>query len=138
MPVTAHLAWCNDNRFVYLLGLNIWGYIATVPAYSSDTFTNVLPHRNAMLQTQDMTSQPRHSIQTRGRPVAVLSFDVTLEYTTTHLTVSGQTQSRNPSPALHKHAANAQLYDSVTVVVAVSQKLGRKCIIPSESSTRDV
>ena len=30
--------------------LNSWGHIATVP-----NFTNVLPHRNAMPQTQDMT-----------------------------------------------------------------------------------
>ena len=29
--------------------LNIWGHIATVPACSSGTLTNVLPHRNAML-----------------------------------------------------------------------------------------
>ena len=54
---------------------NIWGHITTVPACSSGTLTNVLPHRNAMLQTGHDT-QPSHSIQTRGRPVAVLSIDV--------------------------------------------------------------
>ena len=54
--------------------LNIWGHIATVPDCSSDALTNVLPHRNAMPQTQD--SPPCHSIQTQGRPVAVLSIDV--------------------------------------------------------------
>ena len=63
--------------------LNIGGHIATVPACSSGTLTNVLPHRNDI--------PPRHSIQTRGRTVAVLSIDVerhmwnvTLEYTATH------------------------------------------------------
>ena len=45
-----------------------------VPDCSSGILTNVLPHLNAMPQTQDTT--PRHSIQTRGRPVAVQSIDV--------------------------------------------------------------
>ena len=37
----------------------------------SGTLTNVLPYRNAMPQTQDMTpGPPRHSIHTRGRPAA--------------------------------------------------------------------
>ena len=38
--------------------LNISDYIATVSAYSSGTLTNVLPHRNAMPQTQDITPHP--------------------------------------------------------------------------------
>ena len=59
--------------FVCLLGFTVYGHITTVPACSSDT---LLPHRNAMLPTQDMTFQPRHSIQTQGRPVVVLSIDV--------------------------------------------------------------
>ena len=37
--------------------LNIWGRIATVPDCSRRTLTNVLPHRNAIPQTQDMTPQ---------------------------------------------------------------------------------
>ena len=41
---------------------------------SSGTLTNVLPHRNAADTGHD--TPPRHSIQTRGRPVAVLSIDV--------------------------------------------------------------
>ena len=49
--------------FVCLFGfkvafLNIYSHILTVPACSSATLTNVLPHRNAMLQTQNMTSNP--------------------------------------------------------------------------------
>ena len=39
--------------------LNIWGHITTVPACSSGTLTNVLPHRNAMPQTQDTTVTSR-------------------------------------------------------------------------------
>ena len=46
-----------------------------MPACSSGTLTNVLPHRNAMSQTGHDTP-PHHSIQTQGRPVAVLSIDV--------------------------------------------------------------
>ena len=37
---------------------------------------NVLPHRKAMPQTQDTDTPSRHSIQTKGRPVVVLSIDV--------------------------------------------------------------
>ena len=43
-----------------------------VPACSSGTLTNVLPHRNAMQHD----TPPRHSVQTRGRSVTVLSIDV--------------------------------------------------------------
>ena len=39
-------------------------------------------------------------------------------------------------PVLSTHAVNAHLYDAVMVVV--SQKLGRKCTVPSESWTRDM
>ena len=38
--------------------LNICGHIATVPTCSSGTSTNVLLHRNAKPQTQDMTPHP--------------------------------------------------------------------------------
>ena len=48
--------------FLFVLGLNVafkhQGHITMVPAYSSGTLTNVLPHRNAMPQTQDMTHYP--------------------------------------------------------------------------------
>ena len=39
--------------FLFVLGLtfsNIWGHIMTVPARSSDTLTNVLPHRHITWQ----------------------------------------------------------------------------------------
>ena len=44
--------------------LNIWGHIAMVPTCSSNSSTNVLPHRNAMPQTQDMTTHPPHYTDT--------------------------------------------------------------------------
>ena len=84
---------------------NIWVHITTVPACSSGTLTNVLPHRNAVLQTQGMT----HHTVTVYRHTADLSlcypliWNVTLEYTTTHFNVLGQTRPGNPSPTLHTH-----------------------------------
>ena len=47
-------------------------HIATEPASSSGSLTNVLPHRNAMPQTWDTTPHPTpsiHSISTPGQPV---------------------------------------------------------------------
>ena len=45
-------------------------------ACSSGALTNVLPHRKVMQHTQGMISTHRHSIQTQGRLVVVLSTDV--------------------------------------------------------------
>ena len=73
--------------------LNIWGHIAMVPACSSGTLTNVLPHRNAMLQTQDMTPHP----VTVYRHGADLMWNITVEYAATHFNVFGQTRSGNLS-----------------------------------------
>ena len=47
-----------------------------------------------------------------------------------------QIQSGHPFPDLLHTPANAQLYDSVMVVV--SQKLGRKCTVPIEFRTQDM
>ena len=106
--------------------LNIWDHIATVPTCSSGTFTNVLPHRNAMPQTQGMTSHPvtvfRH--RTYLSLYYPLMWNVILEYTATHFNVLGQSRPGNPSPTLPHTAANAQLYDAVMVIA--SRKLGRK------------
>ena len=62
MPYTQD-RWINAWNIYYLMAfgwfvcllLNIWGHIAMVSACSSDTWTNVLPHRNVMPQTQDTT-----------------------------------------------------------------------------------
>ena len=64
--------------------LNIWGHIATMPAWSSGTLTNVLPHRNAMLRTQDMTTRPITVYRHRADLSLCypLMWNVTLKYTT--------------------------------------------------------
>ena len=90
---------------------NIWGHITTVPACSSGTLTNVLPHRNAMPQTQDMASHPvtvyRHGAdQSLCYP---LMWNVTLEYTATHFNVLGETRPGNPSPTFHTHQRTLNL-----------------------------
>ena len=58
-----------------------------------------------MPQTQDMTPHPVTVY--RHRPDLPLCYplmwNITLEYTTTHFNVLGQTRSGNPSPTLHTH-----------------------------------
>ena len=46
------------------MGLNIWGHIETVPSCSTGTSTNVVLHRNAMPQIQDMTPTPSQCTDT--------------------------------------------------------------------------
>ena len=38
----------ESSLCLFVCGYNIWGHIVMVPACSSGTLTNVLPHRNAM------------------------------------------------------------------------------------------
>ena len=64
-----------------------------------------------------------------------LNWNVTLEYTNTYFNVWDQTQLGNPSPTFHTHQRTLN-FDAVMVVV--SQKLGRKCIVPAESWTRNL
>ena len=80
-----------------------------VPTCSSDTLTNVLPHRNAMPQTQDMTSYPV-TVYRADLSCYPLMWNITLEYTTTHFNVLGQTQLGNPSPTFHT-PVNTQLFE---------------------------
>ena len=60
-----------------------------VPACSCDTLTNELPHRNAMLRTQDMTLHPVTVYRHKDDLLLcyTLMWNVTLEYTATHFTV---------------------------------------------------
>ena len=95
----------------FVLGLtslwNIWGHITTVPACSSGTFTNVLPHRNAMPQTQDTTPHPV-TVYRHGANLSLCypsMWNVTLEYTATHFNVLGETRPGNPSPTFHTHTS---------------------------------
>ena len=92
-----------------------------VPACSSDTLTNVLPHRNAMLQTQDMTPHPV-TVYRHGADLSLcypLMWNVTLEYYTQLPILMSWVRLDLPHTK-----GNAQLYDAV--MVAVSQKLDRK------------
>ena len=79
-------------RILVCLGLtslfNVWGHIAMVIACSSGTLTNMLPHRNAMPQTQDMTPHPvsvyRHRTDLSLYMCYPLMWNVALEDTTIH------------------------------------------------------
>ena len=75
-----------------------------VPTCSSGMLTNVLPHRNTMPQTRDMTPHPvteyRHGADLLCYP---LMWKVTLKYTNTQCNVLGQTVLENPSPTFHTH-----------------------------------
>ena len=84
--------------------LNIWGRITMVLACSSGTLRNVLPHRNAMPQTQDMTPHPITVYRHRADLLLCypLIWKVTLEYTATHFNVLGKNQHGNLSrPSTH-------------------------------------
>ena len=118
-----HIQTTHCIELFVCLGLrslfNIWGHIVTVPACSSGTLTNVLPHRNAMLQTQDMTP---HSLTLYGHGPDLslcypLMWNVTLEYTATHFNGLGKTRPGNPSPTFFT-PANVQLYDAVMGVIS--------------------
>ena len=91
--------------FVCLLGFNVAfkhlrSCIAMMPACSSGSLslTNELPHRTG----HDNPS--RHSIGLRQRAYFScnpLMWNVTLEYTTIHFNVLGQTRLGYPSPTFH-------------------------------------
>ena len=107
-----------------------------VPACSSGTLTNVLPHRNAMPQTQDMTPHPV-TVYRHGADLSLcypLMWNVTLEYTTTHFNVLGETRPGNPSPTFHTHqrTLNLMLLWWSTVGSSVEST------VPTGSWTRDL
>ena len=80
---------------------------------------------------------PRHSIQTRGRPVVVLSIDVE-RHTGIHnynFNVLGKTRS-GLLPRPSNHTSKRSTYSADMVVV--SQKLDRKWNVPTGSWTRDL
>ena len=108
--------------YVSLFGFNV---ALTVPVCSSGTLTNVLPHRNAMPQTRDMTPHPV-TVYRHGADLSLcypFMWNVTLEYTATHVIVLGGTRPGNASPTFHIHQRTPQL-DAVMVVN--SRKLSRK------------
>ena len=58
-------------------------------------------------------------------------WNVTLEYSTTHFNIMGQTRPGNHFPNLPHIPANVQLYD--VDMVLISRKPGGKCTVPTES-----
>ena len=107
-----YLCTCNHIDLLFYLFvclgltslLNIRGQIKTVPACSSGTLTVVLPHRNAMPQTQDTTSYP--ITVCRHRADLLLCYpsmwNATLENTATHFNVLGKTEPKIlPRPPTH-------------------------------------
>ena len=109
-----------------MLLINIWGRIATVPSCSSlclsGTLTNVLPHRNAMPQT-------RHPSQnTDTGPTCRWAFRWCW------------TSHRNTQlPILMSWVRPSHTHQRMLnfMMVVVSQKPGRKCIIPTGSWNQD-
>ena len=115
---------------------NIWGHITTVPACSSGTLTNVLPHRNAMPQTQDTTPHPV-TVYRHGANLSLCypsMWNVTLEYTATHFNVLGETRPGNPSPTFHTHQRTFNLMLSWWSTVGSSVE----STVPTGSWTRDL
>ena len=73
--------------------------------------TVVLPHRNAMPQTQDMTPHPV-TVYIHAADLSLcypLMWNVTLEYTATHFNVLGETRPGNLSPTFHTHQRTLNL-----------------------------
>ena len=102
----------------------------------SGTLTNVLPHRNAMPQTQDMTPHPV-TVYRHGADLSLcypLMCNVTMEYTATHVNVLGETRPGNPSPTFHTHQRmlNLMLWWWLTVGSSVEST------VPTGSWTRDL
>ena len=109
--------------------LNIWGHITMVPTCSNGPFTNALPHRNAMLRTQDMTPHPI----TVYRHGAIYWCGTSNWNTQLPILMSLVRSDRKTFPDLPNTPANVKLYDAV-----VGQKLGRKCTVPTGSWTQDL
>ena len=80
----------------------------------------------------------RHSIQTQGQPVDVLSIDVECHTGIPNYPIwcLGSDRIGKSLPDRPHTPANAQLHDAVMVVV--SQTLGWKCTVPTESWIRDL
>ena len=75
-----------------------------VPACSSGTLTKML-HRNAMLQTQDMTPHPVTVYRSKADLLLCypLMWNVTLEYKITNSNVLGPAMIRKSFLTLHTH-----------------------------------
>ena len=129
----------NLCLFVCLFGFNV--ALKHLRSYhdgacSSGTLTNVLPHRNAMPQTQDMTPHPV-IVYRHGANLSLcypLMWTVTLEYTATHFSVLGETRPGNPSPTFHTQQRTLYLMLSWWSTVGSSVE----STVPTGSWTRDL
>ena len=139
MRWTAPCDWQYTGRLricliVVCLGFNVWGHIATMPACSSGTLTNVLPLRNAMPQTQNMTPHP---VTDKGPACRCAIHWWGMSHWNTQLpilfNVLGQTRPEYHSPTFHLHMRTLNF-----MMLVVSQKLGRKYSVPTGSWTRDL
>ena len=105
-PPTPQQVWWFDCLGLTSL-LNTRSHFTTVPACCRGTLTNVLPHRNAMPQTQDMTPHPvtvyRH--RTDLSLSYPLMWNVTLVYTTTHFIF--RTTCKSVNKRLHMGISSA-------------------------------
>ena len=89
------------------------------PACGSGTLTNVLPHRNVMPQTQDMTPYPITVCRYRANLSLWFFIDVE-HHTTIHnypFKCLGSDPIGKPFLSLQHTPANAQLNDAIVVVV---------------------
>ena len=111
-----------------------------VPTCSSGTSTNVLPHRNAMPQTQYMTPHPVTVYRHRAdlSLCYTMMWNVTLKYKTTHFNVLSQTRSGNPSPtSLTSVIAQLILVSWLSVrSLSESKQLGSFHILPGLLESR--
>ena len=109
--------------------LNIWGHVAAVPTCNSGTLTDVLLHRNAMPQTQDMAPHPV-TVYRRGADLSCFHWCGTSHWNTQlPILMSRVRPDLEILPRPSTHTSKTQLYDAVTVVV--SRKIGRKWTIPT-------
>ena len=102
--------------------LNICGLVTMEPACSSGTLTNVLLHRNVMLQTQDVIPH-RVTVYRHGAdPPLCYPLNVTLKYTATHFNVLGQTQPGNPPRPSNTHQRTLNYICSCYGVMVLGRK----------------
>ena len=108
---------------------------------NSQARCRVLPHRNAMPQTQDTTPHPV-TVYRHGANLSLCypsMWNVTLEYTATHFNVLGETRPGNPSPTFHTHQRTFNLMLSLWSTVGSSVESTNRVLNPGpvvcESST---
>ena len=111
---------CNKTSYICILFV-CWGL--TEPACSSGNLTNVLPHRNATPQTQDMTPHPVTVYGHRYKPLVVFFVPSTQGREARFLHRSHQEPNPGPShsrPLHYRCATPASLRTKGLPVVVLS------------------